>query len=87
VGEGCEAGGAAEASALSPSAIPLVRRKSALASQSSSAMPLVRRKPALASLSPSAKPLVRRKSAMELRMDFSEDPPLLSAKHQIRICI
>jgi hypothetical protein len=52
VGEGSEAGGAAEASALSPSAMPLVRRK----------------------------------SAMELRIDFSEDPPLLPAKYQIRIC-
>ncbi len=31
-------------------------------------------------LSASAMPLVRRKSAMELRMDFSEDPPLLPAK-------
>ncbi len=52
MGEGCEVGGAAEAS-----------------------------------LSPSARPLVRRKSAMELRMDFSEDPPLLPAKYQSRIFV
>ena len=57
MGEGCEAGGAEEASALA------------------------------SALSASAMPLVRRKSAMELRMDFSEDPPLLPAKYQIRICL